>query len=256
MLSPKLKQRLRASLVHLGISTLVACGAAALIFLLWYPSPLAEAQGVSKIVLILIGVDVAIGPLITLIIFDRAKKSLPFDLAVIACLQLAALLYGLHSIFIARPAIIAFNIDRFDVVTALDVDRESLEKARAEGKPGLPWGHPRLVVARRPEDAKERQALMFSAVFGGPDLAQMAQWYEPYAEARDVALPRVRPLSELRKINALDDVQWKALVAGLGRPEEQLGYFPMQAKLKDGAVIVDARTAEIVKLTLLQPRWQ
>ncbi len=40
-----LKQRLQAGLVHLSASCLVA--AAALILLVWYPAPLADAQGVS-----------------------------------------------------------------------------------------------------------------------------------------------------------------------------------------------------------------
>ena len=108
--------RVRASAVHLGISTVIALAALTLIYLVWYPQSLAETQGVSRLALVLIGVDVTIGPLITLIIFNRAKKSLRFDLAVVACLQVAALIYGMHSIFIARPAIIAFNVDRFDVV--------------------------------------------------------------------------------------------------------------------------------------------
>lgn len=251
-----LKQRLQAGSVHLGISALIASGAMALVFLLWYPAPLAEAQGVSRLVLILIGVDVAIGPLITVIIFNRAKKSLRMDLAVVACLQLTALLYGLYSIFIARPAIVVFNADRFDVVTALDVDRGSLRKALAAGKPGLPWGRPSLVAARPPQDPKERQKIMFSAVLGGSDLPQMAQWYEPYAQAKDLVVGRIRPLSELRVTNRMQEANWAAFVKSLGRPQAELGYLPLRAKVKDGVVIVDARTADILRIALLEPQWE
>lgn len=249
--------RLKAGSIHLGISFLIALAAAALVFLIWYPAPLAEAQGVSRLVLVLIGVDVAIGPLITVIIFNRAKKSLRMDLAVVACLQLAALLYGLHSIFIARPAILAFNVDRFDVVPALDVDPASLKKARAAGKPGLPWWGPRIVVALLPTDREERNSLLFSAAGGGPDLPQMAQWYEPYAAvAREEVIKQIRPLSELREVNHLDSSAWEALLASLGRRESEIGYLPLSAKIKDGAVIVDTKTAAILKVALLQPKWR
>ena len=46
------------------------------------------------LILLMIGVDVVIGPLLTLIVFDPKKKHLKFDLVVIAALQLAALAYG------------------------------------------------------------------------------------------------------------------------------------------------------------------
>lgn len=248
-------ERVRASLIHLLISAAIALSAMALIFRIWYPDALAEMQGVSRLVLVLVAVDVTIGPLITLIIFNRAKRSLRFDLATVACLQLAALVYGMHAIFVARPAIIAFNVDRFDVVPALDVAPQSLERALAAGKPGLPCCGPRVVFAQLPSSADERKTLMFSAAFGGPDLPQMAEWYEPYETGKDDVTQHVRPLAELQEINGLDNEAWASFVEALGRPETELGYLPLRAKVKDGAVIVDTRTAEIIRITVLEPKW-
>jgi hypothetical protein len=256
MQSPSpLKSRLKAGALHLGISAAIALAAAALIFLVWYPAPLFTAQGVSRIVLLLIAVDVAIGPLITVIIFNRAKKSLRADLAVIATLQLSALLYGLHAIFSARPALLVFNIDRFEVVTALDVDTESLNRARAAGHPGLSGWRPRVVAALLPTDRKERNKLLLSAVQGGADLAQSPEWYVPYETTSDEIRARIRPLSELRGNNGMTDSGWRDFLLSLDRPESQMGYLPLRAKVHDGAVIVDSRTAEIVKITLLEPKW-
>ena len=62
--------------------------------------------------MILIAVDVTVRPLITVLIFNRNKKSLRFDLTVVGCCQLAFLAYGLHAIHTGRPAIIAYNVDR------------------------------------------------------------------------------------------------------------------------------------------------
>lgn len=253
--SQSLLPRLKAGGAHLGISICIALAAIALIFLVWYPEPLAQTQGVGRLVLLLIGVDVVIGPCITLIIFDRAKKSLPFDLAIVAFLQLGALTYGLHSIFTARPAYIAFNIDRFDVVAALDVDETSLQEALAAGKADLPLWGPQTVFAKLPEDRNESKDILFSAVFGGSDLPQMPQWYEPYGSGKEDILKKMRPLDELRAINHMTSPRWEAFLAALGRPPEELGYLPLRAKIKDGAVIVDAQTAEIVQISLLEPKW-
>lgn len=248
--------RLKAGAVHIGISFVVALAATALIFLIWYPAPLSEAQGVSRMVLVLLGVDVCIGPLITCIIFDRAKKSLRMDLAIVAGLQLAALLYGLHAIFIARPVILAFNVDRFDVVTALDVDRESLERARQKGKRGLPWWRPRVVAALLPNDPEARHRILFSAAGGGADLPQLPEWYAPYEQAAEHVARRVRPLSDLRDTNHMDAATWAAFLRSLGRPEADIGYLPMRAKVKDGVVIVDRKTSAIIRIDLLTPRWE
>ena len=199
MTSSRLKERLLAGLVHLALSTAVAGIVTALIFLVWYPAPLAQAQGIGPILLLLIGVDVAIGPLLTTIVFDRRKKRLKLDLAVIAAFQFGALFYGLASIFEGRPALIVFTVDRFNAVPASAMIPESLEKARAQGKPGLPLFAPRIVAARFPSAPKERNELLFS----GRDISEMAEYHVPYPEAAGEVLKRLHPLDELKQLNQL-----------------------------------------------------
>src|SRR6476646_7566094 len=82
--------RLKAALIHLVISALAVCTVLLLIIGVWYPGPLFYAAGGSKLITILATVDIIIGPCITLIIFDRKKKELWFDLGIVAILQAAA----------------------------------------------------------------------------------------------------------------------------------------------------------------------
>ena len=102
---------------------------AVLVFMLtvWYPRPLFEAAGGDRLIFILMAVDVTLGPLITLIIFKAGKRGLKFDLAVIASLQLAALVYGMHTVYLARPVYLVFTKDRFDLVSAADLDDRDLQ---------------------------------------------------------------------------------------------------------------------------------
>lgn len=251
----QLQQRLQAGLIHLAASALVATVVTALIFLIWYPPPLAAAQGVSRLLLVLIGVDVALGPLTTTIIFDRGKKSLKFDLSVVVLLQLAALLYGLASIYGGRPALIVFNQDRFDAVPASMMDPGSLELAKQQGKPGLPWLRPRVVAALIPTDADELRALMLSSSMGGADLPELAQYHVSYAEAAAAVIRKCRPLSELRSVNPMEETEWQAVLDSLPLPEAEMAYLPLKAKVKDGAVIVNRQTAEVIRILDLQPRW-
>ena len=133
------KDRLRASGIHLGISVAIALLAALLVFLVWYPYPYREISGGRELFLILVSVDVVLGPLITLTIFNRAKpwRALRRDLAIVGLIQFSALCYGMWTVFVARPVHLAFEIDRFRVIHAIDVPAEMLPQA-PEGMRSLP----------------------------------------------------------------------------------------------------------------------
>lgn len=250
-----LKSRLLAGGIHLLLSAAVALLACGLIFLVWYPGPLARMEGVNQLVLLMIAVDVVIGPLITALVFVRGKPGLRFDLTVIAIVQVAALAYGLHTIYLGRPAYVVFNVDRFDVVSAADVSMPSLQRARDKGRPGLPRLGPETVAARLPDDPDLRSSILFEAAAGGADLPQSPEWYLPYSDERSAVLEHLRPLDELRTVNEMDDEAWQAFVESLGKTEQSLGYLPLRGKARDGAVIVEAETADIVVTSLLVPRW-
>ena len=258
MLDLATKSRLAAFASHLTLSALIVSAVLALVLLAWYPGVLAEAQGVWQIALILAGVDVILGPLITLIIFNPAKsrRELLVDFSVIAALQLAALGYGVSTVFEARPAYMVFNVDRFTVVTASELDAASLERAITKGVSPPAWDGPLIVSARLPDDIEARNALTFSAAVEGLDLPQLPEWFLSY-EAEKAAIIRCsRPLKELLELNDISSEQWQVLLAGGGAGEEALRYLPLRAKTRDGVVVVDAATAAVKEILLLQPRWE
>ena len=67
------KGRLRASGIHLGISLCIATLAAVVVFGLWYPYPYREISGGRSLFMLVVCVDVVMGPLITLLIFSTKK---------------------------------------------------------------------------------------------------------------------------------------------------------------------------------------
>src|SRR5690606_18525235 len=108
--------RFKSFSIHLLISAVAALLAAGLVFFIWYPAPLHMAAGVTNIFLLLLIVDVILGPTLTLLIYKPGKKSLVMDLTVIALLQLSALIYGLYTMADGRPAWLTFAKDRFEMV--------------------------------------------------------------------------------------------------------------------------------------------
>ena len=77
----------------------------------WYPYPYRELSGGRELFALVVAVDVVLGPLITLVIFNPAKtrRHLVMDFTVIGLLQVAALAYGLWTVFVARPVHLVFE---------------------------------------------------------------------------------------------------------------------------------------------------
>ena len=75
--------RIKAFLVHGLVSIIIALLSMGLVYFIWYPAPLAVATGVMHIFLLMLCIDVVIGPLLTLLVYKTGKKTLKLDLTII-----------------------------------------------------------------------------------------------------------------------------------------------------------------------------
>jgi hypothetical protein len=247
-----IRSRFQAFGVHLLGSTTIAVLSAALVYLLWYRWPIALAAGVSEIFLILLAVDVIMGPVITLIVFDRKKKELRRDLLIVLLLQLSALAYGMHTVFIARPAYMVFAADRFELVYANALTPDKLDTAPHQFKT-LPLGRPEIIAVRRPDDAKARQELILGALTTGEDIQDLPQYYVPYAEQKILVLSRLQDMATLKDYNqqAVSDVG--DLVAKYAQYPGGVGFLPVRGKVRDLTAVVSRDSAEVLELVPLNP---
>ncbi len=245
--------RFRAGGIHLAISIAVASLVAVLVFMVWYPTPLSLASGVYDIFILILIVDVVLGPLITLVIFDPHKKELRRDLMIVAILQVSALLYGLHTVYIARPAYIVFVKDRFDLVFANDLSEKALSEVRQSDYRTLPvWG-PKLVAAQLPENIEERNEVMFSSVSGGPDLQHFPKYYVPYSDLKNEVTNRLQPLDQLIELNKDKAASVDSLISKYSSEQRMVGYFPLKGRTQDLSVVVDQATGKVLEMVDLKP---
>jgi hypothetical protein len=192
-----LRGRAFAAGLHMLISVVIAGLAAVLVFGLWYPGPFRLLAGGRDLFLLVTSVDVVIGPLLTFAVFNSAKglKHLRRDLGVIGLIQTAALVYGLHTVYIARPVAMVFEVDRLRLVTADDVALDELPKAPA-GYRELPLKGPWLLGTRRPQSGEEHNDALFKGL-GGLDIGSRPMFWQSYEQSRRDALTRSRPLGLL-----------------------------------------------------------
>jgi len=241
--------RMKAFLLHLAVSALVALLAVLLVFRLWYPAPYHEALGVTHIFLLLLLVDVILGPLLTLLVFEAGKKSLVMDLSIIAALQLAALGYGLWTVAEGRPAWIVYNVDRFDVVTAVDIDTRQLDEALIQYR-SASWTGPRWVGAVRPEGSEQSNSILFESVQGGSDIAQRPNLYSPLTEVAEAMRQRAQPLEKLNDFNDAAAVQ-----DTLQNWPNAAAWVPLMARAKPMVVLLGENKNEVIAIVELNP-WK
>lgn len=240
--------RWQASGLHLFISAAIAVVAIAVMLGVWYPPPFFSADGGSNILFIMIAVDIIIGPLITLIIFKSGKPGLRFDLTVIALLQISALIYGCHVMFVARPVFIAFVVDQFESVNAVEIDAIDLAQARYPEFSTLPLTGPLLVAVEPPRDEKERADRIFGALGGGKDLRHYPKYYAPYSAYKPQVIAKSRSLETVREQDRELSGVIDEFVSESGFKAAELRYLPLRMRRAWGGALIDAKTGDVVKL--------
>ena len=240
--------RLAASGVHLACSALLACVAATMVFWVWYPAPYGQMSGASDLFLLLVAVDVVLGPLITLVIFNtgKSRNKLLGDLVVVAAVQLAALSYGVWTVFVVRPVHLVFEYDRMRVVHAVEIPEEFLMRVPA-GIDALPvWG-PGLLALRPFKDNAEQTSATFAAL-AGVALSTRTELWMPYDKAVPEILKAAKPVAQLISKTPAFAAPLQRALAQAGRSEADTVYLPLASRASFGTALLDAKTGQPVAL--------
>ena len=227
-----LNERFRAArgfaLKHLAVSALIASLCAALTFGLWYPYPYSELAGGRELFALLISVDVVIGPLLSLAVYNPKKLRIVLwrDLATIFMLQLGALSYGIYTMAQARPAWLAFERDSFRVVAVPDIDATQLSQAPTDMS-RLSWTGPRTIGVKLLDGSDPEFLQSIELATQGIHPAFRPQRWVHYDVQREQVIRRSKPLSELKRRHREHSPMIDDAVRQSGLAETDLGYLPL-----------------------------
>lgn len=243
--------RWKAAAIHSTISAAIALLIGLLLFGIWYPPPYFHAGGGDELVL-LIGVDLAIGPLLTLIVFRSGKRWLLFDLATIGVLQTIALVYCISVSLRSRPIFLVGEPDRFVLVAANEITDADLAQGHEPRFRLRSWTGPQLVAAVLPTDVGERNDLAFDAL-AGRDIDNQPKYYRDYAEARASLLKNAKPLGALLAVNPEYGPLIAKATSTSHRDSDDIVWIPLQARKADIVMLLDARSAQPLRALELDP---
>ena len=234
-------KRLKAACWHLFASIAVAALSAALVFGLWYPDAYAVLAGGVGLFLLIISVDVALGPLLTLVAYDarKTRSHLRRDLTTIALIQLIGLGYGLHTMFVARPVVLAAENQLFRVVAANEIDLSELAAAPEELRQISLTG-PVLVGVRSAENGQERMEFIQRS-FEGYDGGARPKLWQPFESSKQRVISQIKSLDGLQLCCSAKKRVSTALVK-TGLPSEAVGYADVKARALGWIVLVDRVT--------------
>lgn len=191
-----MKSRFVAAGLHMLGSAAIIGAFLLVVFYIWYPYPFHIIHAAKDVVSILIAVDLVLGPLLTFVIFNQNKpvKELARDISIIILFQVAALLWGMHVTYQARPLFMAYHDGGFYSVTGQQINIQDPDSSVE--LPGL-FSGPVNVFVEPYRTFEERQKLIQDVIKGKPDVMHRPGRYRDFEDHYDEILSQAIDPAEL-----------------------------------------------------------
>lgn len=232
------REKFLATTVHFGVTLLLTGIAASIIFLVWFPDPMQTLVGGTELFLIVVIVDLALGPMISLVIYDsrKSRRTLLMDYGIVGVIQIAALVYGVWVVAGARPVYYAFNKDRYEIVSAVDIKDTELALAKEPQYRQLPWTGPRLVAVSVPPE--DQQDALFQSLEGN-ESHQRPKFFVPLASKLEEIRRRAGTIAELEAKKPDSKALLDEALAGVNIPADRIAWLPVRHRKGFATAIID-----------------
>jgi hypothetical protein len=247
------REKLIASSLHFLVTLLLAACAAALIFWVWFPDPLQTMLGGWKLFGLVVGCDITLGPLISLVIYNskKSRRELITDYSIVGLVQIAALAYGVWVVSNSRPVYVVFCKDRLEVITANEIEDADL-KAGKTGYTSRPkWG-PKLVATAVPDSGEEHNKALFDAL-AGKDAPVLPRYYTSYESQIDDIKTHAQPLRDLIKRHPEAQEPLARAEHKLGTSPDELRWVPVKHKQGFWTALLDTKTWQPLEYLPVDP---
>lgn len=240
--------RYRASFYHFLISLAVFILLAYLVLFDWYPGFFYTIDGGWEGMRILIGVDLILGPLLTLIVFRTGKPGLKMDLTMIGLFQSICLVAGVYFVYSERPLYFIYYEDHFYSARPYTFERFDLQAPKVES---LHAGIPAKIFIRLPDSAIEEADLRKLLYQDSVPLWLYVPLFEPLSEHMDEVIKHAMDPAELVERDRYNNLApW---LAKYGGDLADYAFFPIHARYRDAFIGVSRATGEFVGIVEIPP---
>ena len=241
--------RLKLFSLHLLSSAAILTLILGSLYLGWYRWPGWYLTDVTRVVFVMVCVDVVLGPTLTLIIANQKKsrRELTRDIGIIVAVQLCALTYGSVQLWNGRPLYYAFSENVLQLVQAYDIDTNEAKLAR-EQNPGLAphwYSLPRWIWAPLPEDPAERQRIFSAAISGGDDVISMPRYFKRWNEGLTSLRAQLKKVDDVAYFAPSEKRRLKEKMKEAGMADDQLDTIPLTGRGHPLLAVIDPASLKI-----------
>lgn len=246
------REKFIATGIHFLVTLMLAACAAALVFLVWFPDPFQTIIGGTELFMLVVGCDLVLGPLISLVIYNsrKSRRKLVFDYVVVGILQITALIYGVSVLSGSRPVFVAFSVDRLEIVTAREITDKELAAVSRPGFAKLSITGPRLVGIDVPE--AERTDALFEALKGN-DIYLRPKFFVPYEAMLAEIRKRARPISSLTARKPASAPLIEAAIGDTKLPADRIQWVPAHHNKGFLTALIDVDSGKPVGYVAVDP---
>jgi hypothetical protein len=243
--------RLKAFSLHLLSSATVLTLILGSLYFGWYRWPGWHLADVTTVVLVMVCVDVVLGPTLTFIIANQRKsrRELTRDIGIIVVVQLCALIYGSVSLWNGRPLYYAFSESVLQLVQAYDIDAKDAEIGRQQN-PGLAphwYSLPRWIWAPLPQNPEESRKIVVSAITGGDDVISMPKYFKPWEDGLPSLRGKLKKVDDVAYFAKSEKKKLKERMKAAGLPDDQANTMPVTGRGHPLLAVFDPVTLKITR---------
>ncbi len=155
------KSRISAFLIHILLSATLLALLVSVVLFSWYPGALVLAGGAEQGLKIVIAVDMILGPLLTLVVYNiqKPRKALFRDLAFIAVFQLSCLFVGMSLVYEKRPIAVVYSGNEFYMLDQQELEIRNVDLSILEAIEGT---YPKVIFEKPPVNEEENRRYIMS----------------------------------------------------------------------------------------------
>ncbi len=243
--------RYKAFAIHLGISLAIFLFLLMLIVFVWYPQPYFAADGGWQGIRLIAGVDLVLGPLLTLVVFKAGKPGLRFDLTLIGLAQAAALAVGIYLVHDQRTAMVVYADGAFYSLNSQqihDAGERAATLQRAASRA------PAFAYVQLPEDKKAALDVKMRIFKDGRPLYLRGELYEPLdTRALPAVIARGADVQALTQAHPEEQAVLTRFLDKQKQPAEAFVFVPLYCRYDDVLLVLDKRDGRIVDALDIQP---
>ena len=183
------------------------------------------------------GVDMVIGPTLTLLVYKKTKPSIKFDLSIIATLQMLCIVGGMATVWYSKPLAVIYADGTYYTSNRLSYKNISTGEIDINTIPLLKQRQPVWISIDLPLDLAQRSLALGAWSFFKHRISLATDLYQPYYP---------KAISHLKSEGLSYQEALEKWGITFNKESEQIRFFKLNGRFKERVLAVDVSDGTVL----------